>query len=46
MVRLNRGVNKCVRKKDETVKEYIRRFKILALGYLNMVRDSEDSPES
>lgn len=43
MIRFNTAVHQCVKGKAESIKEYVKRFKIPALGYLNMVSAGEDS---
>lgn len=46
MVRKNTAVHQCTIESDETIKNYIRRFKIPAIGFLNMATLSKDSLES
>lgn len=46
MVRLNTHVHKCVRRSNESIKEFVARFKIPSFAYLNIVRADYHSPES
>lgn len=46
MVKLNTVVYHCVRKTNESLNNYINRFRIPALGYQNMVQVTYDSSES
>lgn len=39
LVRINNDVHMCVRKGNETIKEFIERLKIPSFAYLNIVRE-------
>lgn len=46
MVRLNTQVHKCTRRDNESIKQYVNRFKRPALAYMNLTRNGQDSSES